>query len=78
MILVGLAFDFWPCWRNTNWFGSDGAKIGLGKRLKSSKTPRRLLATSEEEAVEVDVYGSDHEYDEVLTEEQVEENDDAD
>jgi len=35
-----------------------------------------LLATSEE-AVELDVFGADHEYDEVLTEEQVEENDDA-
>jgi hypothetical protein len=37
-----------------------------------------LLATSSEEAVEVDVYGADHEDDEVLTEEQLEENDDAD
>jgi len=34
------------------------------------------LATSED-AVELDVYGADHEYDEALTEEQVEENDDT-
>jgi len=36
-----------------------------------------LLATSSEEAVEVDVFGADHEYDEALTEEQLEEDDDA-
>jgi len=35
------------------------------------------LATSSEEAVELDVYGADHEDDEALTEEQVEENDDT-
>jgi len=35
------------------------------------------LATSEE-AVEVDVFGADHEYDETITEEQLEENDDTD
>ena len=36
-----------------------------------------LLATSSEEADELDVFGTDHEYDEVLEEEQIEENDDA-
>jgi len=34
-----------------------------------------LLTTSSEEAVEVDVFGADHEYDEAPTEEQLEEND---
>jgi len=34
------------------------------------------MATSEE-VVEDDVYGADHEYDEALNEEQLEENDDA-
>ena len=61
-----------------NRFGSDGAKTGRGKCLKSERTQQMLLATSSEEAVEVDVYGADHEDDEVLTEEQLEENDDAD
>jgi len=64
-------------WRSTNWFGSGVAKIGLGKCLKSNQTLRHLLATSSEEAAEVDVFGADHEYDEALTEEQLEENDDA-
>jgi len=59
-----------------DWLGSNGTKAGLGNRLKSDKVPRRLLATSDE-AVELDVYGADHEYDEALNEEQVEENDDA-
>jgi len=36
------------------------------------------LATSSEEVVEDDVFGADHEYDEALTDEQLEENDDAD
>ena len=64
-------------WSSTNRFGSDGAKIGPGKCLISNQTPRHLLATSSEEAAEVDVFGADHEYDEALTEEQLEENDDA-
>ena len=64
-----------PVGEAPNWFGSDGAKIGRGKRLKSDKTPRQLLTTSSEEEVEVDVFGADHEYDEAPTEEQLEEND---
>lgn len=67
-----------PLGEAPNLFGSDGVEIGRGKRLKSDHVSRLLLATSSEEAVELDVFGADHEDDEVLTEEQQEENDDAD
>ncbi len=57
--------------------GPDGARIGPGKCLRPDRTPRRQLATSSEEAVELDVFGADHEDDEVLTEEELEEDDDT-